>query len=56
MTIKSMLLVNCDRLNHSIDRLAEIGKLPNDGLLRIAYSPEVRQNVSGLTYLTCRVN
>ncbi|MCL1463233.1 Zn-dependent hydrolase [Argonema galeatum] len=40
MTIKSVLLVNSDRLNHSIDRLAEIGERPNGGVRRIAYSTE----------------
>ena len=34
------LLVNGDRLNQSIARLAQIGKLPNGGVKRIAYSQE----------------
>lgn len=34
------LFINGDRLNQSIARLAQIGKLPNDGIKRIAYSQE----------------
>ncbi len=34
------LLVNGDRLNQSIARLAQIGSLPNGGVKRIAYSKE----------------
>ena len=40
MKVKSIPLVNGDRLNRSIATLAEIGKLPNAGVRRIAYSPE----------------
>lgn len=39
-TTTAQLLVNGDRLNQSIARLAQIGKLPNDGIKRIAYSQE----------------
>jgi beta-ureidopropionase / N-carbamoyl-L-amino-acid hydrolase len=34
----TQLLVNGDRLNQSIARLSQIGKLPNGGVKRIAYS------------------
>lgn len=37
---KSRLLVNGDRLNRRIAQLAEIGKLPNGGVSRIAFTPE----------------
>ena len=37
---KAQLLVNGDRLNQSITSLASIGKLPNGGVKRIAYSNE----------------
>ena len=37
---KTQLRVNGDRLNQSIARLAQIGKLPDGGVKRIAYSPE----------------
>lgn len=40
MTVNSVLSVNQERLNNGISRLAEIGKLPNGGVRRIAYSPE----------------
>lgn len=40
MMINPILSVNGERLNNSISRLAEIGKLPNGGVRRIAYSPE----------------
>ena len=38
--ITTNLLVNGDRLNQSIATLAQIGRLPNGGVKRIAYSPE----------------
>lgn len=34
------LSVNGDRLNHSIDRLAEIGKQPSGSICRLAFTPE----------------
>lgn len=34
------LVINGDRLNQTIDQLAEIGKLDNGGVCRIAFSPE----------------
>ena len=37
---KTQLRVNGDRLNQSINNLAQIGKLPDGGVKRIAYSPE----------------
>jgi beta-ureidopropionase / N-carbamoyl-L-amino-acid hydrolase len=40
MTVLPLLSVNCDRLNRSLLRLAEIGKLPNDGVCRLAFSTE----------------
>ncbi|GAB4525276.1 MAG: Zn-dependent hydrolase [Pleurocapsa sp.] len=40
LTTKAQLLVNGDRLNQSIARLAQIGQLPNGGVKRIAYSQE----------------
>ncbi|MBD3559668.1 Zn-dependent hydrolase, partial [Planktothrix sp. FACHB-1355] len=40
MTVNSVIYVNQERLNNSISRLAEIGKLPDGGVRRIAYSPE----------------
>lgn len=36
----SLPLVNCDRLAHSINQLAQIGQLPQGGVKRIAFSPE----------------
>ncbi|MGF1589656.1 MAG: Zn-dependent hydrolase [Pleurocapsa sp.] len=36
----TQLLINGDRLNQSIARLAQIGKLDNGGVKRLAYSPE----------------
>ena len=39
-TTKAQLLVNGDRLNQSIAHLAQIGRLPNGGVKRIAYSQE----------------
>ena len=50
MTVISPLAVNSDRLNRSITNLAEIGKLPNNGVRRLAYSQEdlqARQLVQG---------
>jgi len=41
MTVSSKpLVVNSDRLNRSIDQLAEIGKLPNGGVSRVAFTIE----------------
>lgn len=37
---KAQLLINGDRLNQTIARLAQIGKLPDGGVKRIAYSQE----------------
>lgn len=37
---KTQLKINGDRLNQSIARLAQIGKLPDGGVKRIAYSKE----------------
>lgn len=39
-TTETQLLINGDRLNQSIARLAQIGQLPNGGVKRIAYSQE----------------
>ncbi len=38
--LTSTLAVNGDRLNHYIDRLADIGQLPHGGIRRLAFSPE----------------
>jgi beta-ureidopropionase / N-carbamoyl-L-amino-acid hydrolase len=40
MTVLPLLSVNCDRLNRSLSQLAEIGKLPNGGVCRLAFSTE----------------
>lgn len=40
MTVIPTLTVNCDRLNRSLFQLAEIGKLPNEGVCRLAFSTE----------------
>jgi beta-ureidopropionase / N-carbamoyl-L-amino-acid hydrolase len=40
MTVISGLSINCDRLNRSLFQLAEIGKLPNGGVCRLAFSIE----------------
>lgn len=40
MTVKSIPLVNSDRLNRSISQLAEIGKLSGGGVSRVAFTPE----------------
>jgi beta-ureidopropionase / N-carbamoyl-L-amino-acid hydrolase len=40
MAVLPMLSVNCDRLNRSLFQLAEIGKLPNGGVCRLAFSTE----------------
>ncbi len=40
MTVIPMLSVNGDRLNRSLFQLAEIGKLPNGGVCRLAFSTE----------------
>jgi beta-ureidopropionase / N-carbamoyl-L-amino-acid hydrolase len=40
MTVLPLLSVNCDRLSHSLFELAEIGKLPNGGVCRLAFSTE----------------
>jgi len=40
MVVLSRLTVNGDRLNTSIDRLAEIGSLPNGDICRLAFTPE----------------
>jgi beta-ureidopropionase / N-carbamoyl-L-amino-acid hydrolase len=40
MTVLPLLSVNCDRLSHSLLELAEIGKLPNGGVCRLAFSTE----------------
>jgi beta-ureidopropionase / N-carbamoyl-L-amino-acid hydrolase len=40
MTVLPLLSVNCDRLNRSLFQLAEIGKLPNGGVCRLAFSNE----------------
>ncbi len=39
-SLNTQLLINGDRLNQTISRLAEIGKLPDGGVKRIAYSQE----------------
>lgn len=40
MAVASMLRINGDRLNQSINRLAEIGKLPNGAIKRLAFTEE----------------
>lgn len=40
MAVLSMLKVNGDRLNRSLYQLAEIGKLPNGGVSRVAFTTE----------------
>lgn len=40
MAVIPMLKVDGDRLNRSITQLAEIGKLPGEGVCRLAFSPE----------------
>jgi N-carbamoyl-L-amino-acid hydrolase len=40
MTVLSMLAVNSDRLNNSINRLAKIGKQPSGSICRLAFTPE----------------
>jgi beta-ureidopropionase / N-carbamoyl-L-amino-acid hydrolase len=40
MTVLPLLSVNCDRLSRSLFQLAEIGKLPNGGVCRLAFSTE----------------
>jgi N-carbamoyl-L-amino-acid hydrolase len=40
MIVTPVLTVNSDRLNRSIYQLAEIGKLPNEGVCRLAFSAE----------------
>ena len=40
ISLNTKLLINSDRLNQTIFRLAEIGKLPDGGVKRIAYSQE----------------
>lgn len=40
MAVLPMLTVNGDRLNRSIYQLAEIGKLPNGGVSRVAFTTE----------------
>ncbi|MGJ3248354.1 MAG: Zn-dependent hydrolase [Elainellaceae cyanobacterium] len=40
MSVISLLTVDGDRLNHNLDTLAEIGKLPRGGVRRISFSPE----------------
>lgn len=40
MTVASELRVQGDRLNESLAQLAAIGKLPNGGVSRVAFSPE----------------
>ena len=41
MTVITAPFINQDRLSRTIAELATIGKLPNGGVCRIAYSPEV---------------
>lgn len=36
----NLLQINADRLNHNLEQLAQIGKLPNGGVSRIAFSPD----------------
>jgi beta-ureidopropionase / N-carbamoyl-L-amino-acid hydrolase len=40
MNVLPLLSINCDRLNRSLFQLAEIGKLPNGGVCRLAFSTE----------------
>ncbi len=56
------LAVNGDRLNHSLYQLAEIGKLPNGGVSRVAFTPadlaarELVQNWMLATGMTVRID
>jgi N-carbamoyl-L-amino-acid hydrolase len=43
MTVATKLGINGDRLNQSLDDLAEIGSLGNGGICRLAFSPEDMQ-------------
>ncbi|MDX2098176.1 MAG: Zn-dependent hydrolase [Leptolyngbyaceae cyanobacterium bins.59] len=40
MIVLPRLTVNCDRLNGSLLELAEMGRLPNGGVSRVAFTPE----------------
>ncbi|MBE9178129.1 Zn-dependent hydrolase [Oculatella sp. LEGE 06141] len=40
MTVLSKLMINGDRLNDSINRLARIGKQPSGSICRLAFTPE----------------
>lgn len=40
MEVLTLLTVNADRLNRSLFQLAEIGKLPNGGVSRVAFTAE----------------
>ena len=40
MSVASLLSIHGDRLNHNLDTLAEIGKLPKGGVRRISFSQE----------------
>lgn len=40
MTVLPQLVINSDRLNESINRLAKIGKQPSGSICRLAFSPE----------------
>ncbi|MEM9447843.1 MAG: Zn-dependent hydrolase [Cyanobacteria bacterium P01_E01_bin.6] len=40
MSVVSLPLIHGDRLNHNLDTLAEIGKLPQGGVRRISFSQE----------------
>lgn len=40
MTVLPRLQINGDRLNHTINRLAKIGQLPNGDICRLAFTPD----------------
>lgn len=40
MTVLPQLMINSDRLNESINRLAKIGKQPSGSICRLAFTPE----------------
>jgi N-carbamoyl-L-amino-acid hydrolase len=44
MLTSSVLVINGDRLNDSINRLARIGKQPNGSICRLAFTPEDLQS------------
>jgi N-carbamoyl-L-amino-acid hydrolase len=43
MTVSSKLVIDRDRLNANLDRLAKIGRQPSGSICRLAFSPEALQ-------------